>query len=94
MYKDIQDTVLKILKHDKKARNNDRYLIYLVLREKGLPTDVKDLVDVGISLESITRSRRLLQASNPELRADKKVQEMRDDLKEEIEAYVTDKGDC
>lgn len=93
MYKDIQDIVLKILRHDKKARNNDRYLIYQVLREKGLPTDIKDLVDVGISLESITRSRRLLQASNPELRADKKVQEMRAELEEEIKAYALDKGD-
>lgn len=93
MLRDIQNIVLDILENDKKARSNDKYLIAKVLERKGLPTDIR-LIEDKVSFETITRARRLLQARNPELKASRTVQSLRDELEEEIKATVIDKGDC
>ena len=93
MLRDIQNIVMDILQNDKKARSNDKYLIAKVLERKGLPTDIR-LIEDKVSFETITRARRLLQARNPELKANRTVQSLRDELEEEIKATVLDKGDC
>lgn len=91
MYRDIEKTVYNIMLEDERSRSDDKYLICRVLEEKGLPTDLKQLEN-KISLESITRARRRIQATNPQLQPSKKVKELREEMQEDILVNVLDRG--
>lgn len=87
MYQETKKEVLEILINEPLARSNDRYLIYRVLKAKGLPTDLSDLTQIkGLSFESITRARRKWQQAYPELRSNKPVSELRQALFDQIKA--------
>ena len=85
-YQDIKKTVLEILINEPLARSNDKYLIYRVLVNMGLPTDLQDLINARISFESITRSRRKWQQEIPELNGNETSQILREKLRDQIKA--------
>ena len=91
MFRDTLKVVKEILEEDKKARNDDKYLICRYLDKKGLPTDLKEL-NSPVSFETITRARRKLQESCPHLRATKKARRNRQENEEDIKVNVLDRG--
>ena len=84
--KQIKKEVLEILINEPKARSNDKYLIYRVLENMGLPTDLQDLINTDISFETITRARRKWQEKYIYLAATNETQEMRQKLYDQIKA--------
>ena len=85
--RNILNVVHMILLEDKKARNSDRYLYVEVVKRLNPELSVMPLkdamnVDYIPSYETISRSRRFLQAKFKTLRADKDVESMRE-LEEE-----------
>lgn len=85
-YQEIKKTVLEILINEPLSRSNDKYLIYRVLQERGLPTDISDLINTHISFESITRARRKWQQELPELNGNETSQVLRNKLQDQIKA--------
>lgn len=70
------DMVIDILKYDEASRNSDKRLMFIVWQNQGLVDKSSDgkpcitydeLVEEAISPESITRARRKIQETNPEL---------------------------
>ena len=79
-----KDLVEWILRHDEKARGDDRYLIFVFYKIKypqimSLP--FRDVMLMGgmTSFESIRRCRQKLQEQNPELKPDDEGQKARDE---------------
>lgn len=73
----LKTIVESILRTNKKARNDDKFLIYLVVREF---TNLKisfDEFSKAPSFESITRIRRKLQNDNGQYRADRLIEQAR-----------------
>lgn len=95
MNKQIKPTVYKLLKEDKKAREDDNYLIWKVIcalcqYDVGV-TFISVLTGMkvrGISFESITRARRKFFEENPEYR-EKEIENIR---RQEEEKYYTEYG--
>ncbi|MFW5902401.1 MAG: hypothetical protein ACOCTT_00765 [archaeon] len=60
--KSLRDTVKKVLREDERARNSDKWLVIMVLREMGFDiyVDYHQMDDMP-SFESITRCRRKIQ---------------------------------
>ena len=92
-YKDltrIKDIVEEILKGDEKARNSDAYLftqvvLYLYPRGYSLPFYLTMTDPNCPSYESVRRSRQKVQEEHPEYKANKVVEEKRQD---NIEEYL------
>lgn len=76
----LYNQVYKILKTSEEARNSDRKLIWDVLYSLGLCTSnfitIEDYMKAPSS-ESITRAGRRVKQSHPELKGNKRVEEMR-----------------
>lgn len=78
MRKDVAKTTRKVLLEEPYSRENDGYLQSEVigklepeLVKKDFKTVMRNLQNVGISMESITRARRKFFEDNPELKIDK-----------------------
>ena len=76
--KDVPNKTKEILQNDIYSRENDGYLQSEVigklepeLAKKDFKTVMRNLQNVGISIESITRARRKFFEDNPELKIDK-----------------------
>jgi len=80
----VKDAVEEVLREDKRARNNDKWLIIQVLRKLGFKIyiDYKQLDEMP-SFESITRCRRKFQEQGLYL-PDKDVREARRQEEEEM----------
>lgn len=79
MNKDLNTYIGELLNENPKLRNNDNMLIAVVCKHYYGYTDVYDIAlnFKGNIFESIRRSRAKWQETNPNLRADKDVQEAR-----------------
>ena len=67
----IKSVVLETLIEKPKTRDNDIELMYQVLRKMGLSTDIRELKKLHSNiLETIRRSRCMLQKENPRLVGD------------------------
>ena len=73
--KDVSNKTIEILQTDLYSRENDGYLQSEVvgklepeLAKKDFKTVMRNLQNVGISMESITRARRKFFEDNPELK--------------------------
>jgi len=91
LYK-LEEIVKEILEEDKLAREDDGYLIFLVVQriEPNLAgTTFKNVMlngkTKGISFESITRVRRKVQKENPELINEECEEKREEEMKEYIE---------
>ena len=79
----VYDLVKKILEESESTRNNDRLLIWEVMRKTwktnvtGDTISKEDFMEAP-SFESITRARRKVQEIHPHLQANKKVKSWRD----------------
>lgn len=89
MNKRIKETVYKILREDKYARQNDNYLILKVVHELEPELTGQTFTKVmqriqfkGISFEGITRARRKFFEENPEYR-DRNIDQIRRDKERE-----------
>ena len=80
----VKDVVEEVLAEDKRARNNDKWLIIQVLRRMGFKIyiDYRQLDDMP-AFESITRCRRKFQEQGLYL-PDEKVREGRREAEEEM----------
>jgi len=78
----IRNTVLEILEKDEKARNSDRYLYVAVVKELNpqlLNMPFKDAMMNDIPcMETVRRSRQLIQHEFPSLRGCDNVQAQRE----------------
>ncbi len=92
----IAHIVQNILSEDTYARNNDTYL-YLQVCKRINPIIInlpfvqvlQNVHEYGLPpFESVRRSRQKEQEKHPELRACKKVEEMREDLEEEYREFA------
>lgn len=84
--KNISKIVKEILEQDERAREDDAYLIFLVVQKINPEMAGSMFRDVmfnakskGISFESIRRCRQKVQEQNPELRPSEKLLEARNE---------------
>jgi len=81
----VKDIVEDILDSDEKARNSDKWLIYLYWVSKGLEMDFEEFEDMP-SFESITRVRRKIQEQGLYL-SDKQIADKRGQREVEFEEW-------
>lgn len=93
----LDKTIKKILEEDEIARKDDNYLIFKVVQEIAPDMAGSTFASVmfsaqkrGLSFESITRARRKVQQTFPEL-SDKKTVEIRQEETQEYVEYATEK---
>lgn len=94
----IKDLVLLILRKREEARSSDRVLFYLFYKTYYAAYRNKELDDMSVkdflldhhapSIESIRRTRQKIQATHPELRATKIIQEARAEAQEEMRRWA------
>ena len=95
----VKKIVAKILEQDTRARNDDKYLYLLVVREFD-----RDALDYSLELfltssmfkdipcfETVRRTRQSVQASRPELASDKRIEKLRKELEPEYRLFAKDK---
>lgn len=93
--KKTRKLVKKILTDYPLARNSDKYLYVRVMQELNPKTCDMPFVEVMLNMKelglplysTVSRTRRDIQAKNPELKGTKKVQETRAELEEEFREY-------
>lgn len=93
--KKVTDLVLEILQNDRQARNSDDYLYHEVCKKTNpdILTAPFNMVLTGFksygvpAYESVGRARRLIQAQNPDLRADDAVSDFRYENEIRYEEY-------
>ena len=93
MNKKIKPTVYRICKEDKKAREDDWYLIFRVIQDmckydagSAFMTVLQGMKYRGISFEAITRQRRKFLEENPQYR-ESNIEDIR---RKEEEEYILD----
>lgn len=88
----IKNIVQQVLYENELARNSDKHLILLVLQKMGFKIYIsqQDLENIP-SFETISRCRRKIVESNPELQASSEVVEYRGERKEMIKDIMKDK---
>ena len=87
--KNISKIVKEILQADKRAREDDAYLIFLVVQKVNPEMAGSMFRDVmfnaknkGINFESIRRCRQKIQEKNPELRPEEEIIKVRQEAEE------------
>ena len=86
--------VQNLLETDEKCRNSDHWLIIETLRTLGFKIyinydEIKDMP----SFETISRCRRKIQETNPSLRAEDHIQELRDNKSEIFKKLIYEMKD-
>ena len=94
----VKKTVTKILEKDTRARNDDKYLYLLVVREFN-----RDAPDYSLELfltdsmfkdipcfETVRRSRQRVQSLRPDLASDKRIKKLRKELEPEYRLFATE----
>ena len=94
--KDVPNKTKEILQNDIYSRENDGYLQSEVigklepeLAKKDFKTVMRNLQNVGISMESITRARRKFFEDNPELKIDKAEKARRESLRSILSSFLS-----
>ena len=96
--KEIETTeriVKKILIKDKKARNSDNYLYIKVIKYLNNGAEERPFNEVMINLkkmglpcyETVSRTRRRIQAEHPELWSDATIKRYREEAEKDFEDY-------
>lgn len=97
------ETVKAILESDRKSRDDDNYLYYLVLKRYGqkngvdidsmsIPRFLLHMKDYGFPpFESVRRARQKLQHDNPELASSHRVAEIRKLEESAYRSYVRER---
>ena len=87
--KNISKIVKEILQEDKRAREDDAYLIFLVVQKVNPEMAGSMFRDAmfnakgkGISFETIRRARQHMQRKNPELRPEEEIIKARQEAEE------------
>ena len=86
----VREAVKIILLTSDEARNNDNECIYLTLRILGKPTDFRAMRHNKTNeVESIRRTRQMIQKQCPWLRADAPTEASRDEKEERVRAFAS-----